>query len=1016
MKLKQIIVLLLFAASGISAFAQSVAGLAGLTGTVRDASGGAVPGAKVVLSNDAKGIRRTMESTAAGVFAAPSLPPSPGYSLTVTKDGFAGWEVKDFELLVGHTQDFVVTLTVASTSTTVEVTAEASLVSSTDTGVGQAFETSQLDNLPINSRRADIHALAAPGVVPDGTFGLLGFRGLGAANSFLTDGNNTTNSFYLENAGRTRISTQISQDAVQEFQVLTEGYSAEFGKAMGGVINTVTRSGTNDIHGTGYWFFRNRTIEATDRYSPAGLNPPEWRHTAGAAIGGPLKKDKVFYFGNFELIRRNFPGVNRIINPAFTDSTGSFIPTSSCGTATPAQCTAAINFVQKQMGVLVPRTVSSIMGFGKIDWRPTERNSFTVQLNAMHWRSPHGIQTQSVLASGNMLGNNGNSTVETRYGKASWTSIPTSSSVNELRFGWFKDRLSDPAASDLWPKETGGLYITLPGTTTVGAAQAYPRTYPSENRYQIVENYGWTHGAHSAKFGMDFNTNLDYLNQLFNGNGSYAYATFAAFALDFTGNTPGLKNWQTFSQQFGIPTRTERMTDTSFYAQDTWKLNRRLTLNYGLRYEKTWLPQPAIVNPNYPQTGKIPSPNKDFAPRLSLSYAVNDKTVLRAGYGIFYSPFIGNGLDVLILGNGMYQTSISIQPTQAGAPVFPNILPSAQGLPSGVVNLQFASPNFHNPYVQQGNVTLEHQFSPSIAFEASYLWSHALSLWTQRDMNLGPLGPTVTYAIDDSTGKQVSSYSTQVYTSKVDPRYNQILQVENGGQAWYNGLVVQVRKRMAHGFSASVSYTWSHAIDDAYEQGGSNTIAWGSLRTVYNGNYRFDKGTSGLDQRHRVGVVLLWAPTLTHSTSAAARYLMNGWQLSTITTMASSVPTSPTISVSGAQFPGVSFAQNTTLNGEGGWTRVPFLPVDSIDVDRAYRVDARLSRTLPFSERVKGTLLFEGFNVCNTQFNTGVSTQAYTATAGVLRPTPGLGFGNASQFFLDGTNARRMQVGLRVTF
>src|SRR5262249_32315900 len=162
---------------------------------------------------------------------------------------------------------------------------------------------------------------------------------------------------------------------------------------------------------------------------------------------------------------------------------------------------------------IVPRDVNSVMGFGKIDWNASLRNSVNFQLNAMHWRSLHGIQTQAVLTSGNALGNNADSTVETRYGKIGWTSILSPSVVNELRFGWFKDRLSDPGSSDLWPKETGPLSITLSGSD-VGAGASYPRTQPSENRYQIVDNYSWVTGAHSAKFGFDFQTTLDWINQL----------------------------------------------------------------------------------------------------------------------------------------------------------------------------------------------------------------------------------------------------------------------------------------------------------------------------------------------------------------------------------------------------------------------------------------------------------------------------------------------------------------------
>jgi outer membrane receptor protein involved in Fe transport len=968
----------------------------------------------VVLTNESKGIRRTMQSTEAGVFAAPALVPASGYTLTVTKEGFANWEAKGFEVPVGQTMDFRITLAISTASTKVDVSAEAPLVEETKSGVTQTVSQKQIDDLPINGRRADTFVLITPAVVADGTFGLVSFRGMASGNSFLTDGNDTTNSFYNENAGRTRISTQISQDAVQEFQVLSNGFSAEFGRAIGGVINTVTRSGTNEFHGTGYWFFRNQDFDAADRYS-AGYNPPEKRNQLGGTFGGPIKKDKLFFFTNYEMVLRNFPGLNRIINTSFTTTGGTIIP-SAC-TATAAQCSTAIAFIQKQMDVLVPRTVNSEMGFAKLDWRPSERNSFSFDGNVMHWKSPYGIQTQSVLTSGNMLGGNGNSTVETRYAKASWTGVVSANAVNELRFGWFKDRLSDPASSDLWPS-TGALVISLNGSA-VGAAAAYPRTFPSEQRYQIVDNYTWTHGAHSIKFGMDYQTTQDWMNQLYNGAGSYSYSNLTSFAKDFSDNSAGARNYSTFSQAFGNPIQNIRTSDINFYAQDTWRINRRFTLNYGLRYEKTFLPQPTVVDPNYPQTGVIPSYNKDWAPRVGLSYSINDRTVIRVGYGIYYARYNGNGLDTLFLGNGRYQTTISVNPSQTGAPVFPNIVTSASGFPAGTVNITFADPHFRNPYTQQGTIAIERQLARNTAFTASYVWNRGVQLWTSRDLNLGNPGTTQTYTILDTTGATVGSFTTPVWVTanKPDTRYAHIYEVDNGGQSWYNGLALQLRQRVTHGLSANLAYTWSHAEDDANQCGASNVITWAQSNT-WAGNYGLDKGSSCQDQRHRAVVSFIWSPTFTKSTSVASRYLVNGWQLSTITTMASAEPTSATISVSGQQFTaaGVSMLYTTTLNGTGGWNRVPFWPVNSVNIDRTYRVDARLSKNLPFSERVKGTFMFEGFNVFNTQYNTAVNAQAYAASAGILKPVAGLGVGNASQAFPDGTNARRLQLGLRIVF
>ncbi|MGD0775833.1 MAG: TonB-dependent receptor [Candidatus Solibacter sp.] len=1011
------------------AFAQATAGLGSVSGTVRDATGAVIPGATVVVANDGKGIKRTMNSTESGVFAAPSLAPSSGYSITVTKQGFALYEVKDFEILVGQNVDFKVALQVGSATTKVDVTSEAPMVEDTKSGVTSTVNTDQIVDLPINGRRVDSFVLLTPAVTNDGEFGLLSFRGIAMGNSFLTDGNDTTESFYNENAGRTRIGSQISQDAVQEFQVLSNGFSAEFGRAMGGVVNTVTKSGQNATHGTGYWFFRNRTLEATDRYAN-GVLLPEWRHTAGGSLGGALKKDKLFYFTNFDFVDRSFPALNRIVNSSLSDATGNYIPASNCtvgGTtgATQAQCTAAINFIQAQMNVLVPRSYKQDIGFAKLDWILSDRNSVTFDMNIVHWRSPNGIQTQAVLTGGAALGNNGNSTVETRNGKAAWTSVVTPNSVNEMRFGWFKDRLSDPGASQLWPS-TGATYITVAGST-VGAAEAYPRTYPSENRYQIVDNYSWTKGAHTAKFGMDFSTTQDWMNQLFNEFGAYSYSNLTNFAKDFTGNVTGLRSYSTFSQEFGNPIQNIRTTDMNLYAQDTWKISKRLTFGYGIRYEHTWIPQPTITNPDYPQTGTIPNPRKEFSPRVSLNYSLDDRTVIRAGYGMFYARFHGNMLDTMFLGNGKYQTSISINGTTAGAPIFNGALPSAAGIPAGTVSLVFADPKFHAPYTQQGTFAVEHQFTRDIGMTVSYIWTRGIGLYTQRDLNLGqPTAQSYTYLIDDAAGNQVGTFSTQLfpYATRPDTRYGSILQVENGAQSWYNALAVQFQKRMTKGFTAQVNYTWSHAIDDGNEQGASWNISNSYNNALFNGNYPLDKGSSTLDQRHRLSINWLWKPVLTSSTSGFAKYFVNGWELSAITTLASAHPISATINApstsTGAEFAGISL-NHGTLNGSGGSTRVPFWPMDSMNIDQIYNVDARLSRSLPISERVKATLLFEAFNAFNTIHNTGVQTAAYSVTGNVLHPvlTNGVSLldtGNASQGFPDGTNARRLQAGLRFVF
>jgi hypothetical protein len=1015
----------------LSANAQQ-AGLGSITGSVQDPSGAAVPGAKVVVANEAMGITRNLETNAEGIFSAPSLVPSAGYSVTVDAAGFAQFKRTDIALQVGQQVNLPITLTVAAAAQTIEVTAGAPIVETTKTGVSQVVTTKQIDHLPINGRRVDSFVLLTPGVTNDGTFGLVSFRGIAGGNSFLTDGNDTTNTFYNENAGRTRISTQISQDAVQEFQVLTNGYSAEFGRASGGVINTVTRSGSNDVHGTGYWFFRNHSLNATDRY--ATFNPKESRHQAGGSLGGPIVSDKLFYFFNGEITRRNFPLINRLINPNLFNADGTRRDRDSrgillCGDpsalprpATPAQCQAAFAILDRQFQTL-ERTADSELGFGKIDWRPNDADSISLSFNYLRWISPNGIQTQAVLTNGNGIGNNANSTVRTRYGRAQWTRVLTPAAVNELRFGWFKDRLFDDVNPELIPPQTGRLGLTVAGQSNLGTAIDYPRLNPSEQRFQFVNNLSWISGRHNMKFGVDYITTQDYVDILRNRFGSYSYDTFNSFALDLTNAVPGGKNWQSFSQTFGNPVLDFTTNDLALFAQDQFRITPALTLNYGLRYELTDIMQPKLSSPLYPDTGRIPEPRKNFAPRVGFAYAFNDqKTVFRGGYGVFFARFPGAMLQSLYYNNGVSQLQVTLQGTNANdrniGPVFPNILPPsfAEGRSAGVVDINVAAPDLRSPYTQQMDFAIERQLTENLGLTVSYVRTRGYALFTTRDLNVGPLGPEVTYRINDESGNQVGTYTTPTYrlANRVNSNFRRIVQIENSGRTWYDGLIVQLNKRLSHGLSGSVAYTWSHAIDTANQGGGTNALFFDTIRSTFNGDFNNDKGSSQLDQRHRLVVNSIWSPTFTKSTNWWARYLVNGWQLSQITTLATPQPATATIFISGAPFSGAAF--NTSLNGLGGSNRVPFWPWNSLDIDTIHRVDARLSRILPFSERFRAYLNFEAFNVFNTISNTFVFTEAYRATSGVLTPTPRLGEGNQSQGFPDGTNARRAQVSLRVEF
>jgi hypothetical protein len=287
---------------------------------------------------------------------------------------------------------------------------------------------------------------------------------------------------------------------------------------------------------------------------------------------------------------------------------------------------------------------------------------------------------------------------------------------------------------------------------------------------------------------------------------------------------------------------------------------------------------------------------------------------------------------------------------------------------------------------------------------------------TRRDLNIGPTAGTFTYRITDAAGNDVSSYTTPIYVSanRVDPRYSRLVYIDNGGRIWYDGLAAQFRKRASRWVGGSIAYTWSHARDLSQGGAGSNTFFTDGPSTIANGNYNAEKGTSVLDQRHRLVVTGLLTLPVRNFESRVAGQLLNGWQLSLIQTSASGQYVTPTMLVSGAQYTGQAFTN--TLNGFGGSSQVPFLARQSIPLDSIHRLDSRFTKSFDLREDAKLSFNFEVFNTFNRVTNTSVNTTAYQARAGVISPVSGLGNGTASGGFPDGTNARRAQVSMRLVF
>jgi hypothetical protein len=1043
------------------AFAQAVGGSAGISGVVKDPSGSAVPNAKIVISSASQGTLRTLETNSAGAFAAPALTPGPGYQVSVTATGFAPYDLKDINLAVGQSLNLNVPLTVGQTSTTIDVVGAAELLDDTKADVSTVVDNKQIQELPINGRRVDSFVLLTPGVSNDATFGLLTFRGVAGNNSFLIDGNDNTEQFYDEDAGRTRIQSQISQDAVQEFQVVSDDYSAEYGRAMGGVVNTVTKSGTNQLHGTGFYYFRSTGFDAADTYAtlnelnsqglsvPTRINPPEKRVEGGGTIGGALIKDKLFWLLNADITYRQFPLVDSYLVTNVTNAaTQNWVTTGSqaCGApATAAQC-AAINGLLPRFFGLIPRTDDNDLAFGRLDYHASDKQTFTAEFNFLRWWSPNGIQTGLDSTTGAGITGNGDDSVRVRNGKLGWTWVPTSTFVNNFRFGVDTDRQADSFDQAELGGGLGYLDVSVDGVQ-LGPATYLPRVEPSETRYEFSDDATLVKSNHTIKSGFNFFTTEDYNYYISNAFGSYTYTSPTTFAEDYS-NAAGTigaataKHWTGYSQTFGNPIADYRINELAWYVNDQWKVNSKLTVNLGVRWDKSLSMNFPVTNPAWPETGYIHTPSHNFSPRVGMAYRIDDKTVFRGGFGLFYARLLGGLIDNLWTTNGIYQIADSLSGSNstqlAAGPVFPNVLPAPpSGASISAATIQFAAPNLKTPYSAQGNITMERQLTPDILLSVSGIFSRGIHLLGSVDVNVNPPTSSFTYTINNSSGQAVGTFTSPIYTApRPNTAFGTVYETTNGVDSVYDGLAVTLNKRFTHGLQMLGSYTWSHEIDDGQEQA-SNAIFYSSVTTLYNGNNAAERASGWEDQRHRFVYSLVWSPE-THFSNGFAKAILGDWQLSAITTLASGRPyTSPgvsgsisactaTVTTGCVQLPaGQSLLSASFPDAFTGSHRVPWLPVNDILTPAAYRADARVTKFIPIKIADRDTRLslnFEMFNLSNSWSPTGMTSTEYILSKGVLTPNigsngvPGWGVGNADGGFPDGTQARRMQISARFQF
>jgi hypothetical protein len=1014
--------LLVFLCSGI-ALAQSTAGSGAIGGTVRDNNGEGLPDTEVVINNQSMALQRSAQTSDSGVFQAPGLVAAAGYKLKIARKGFQEWESAEFAVPVGQTVNFDIRLQVEAAAGP----GSGATIFTSDTtkiGVASVFGTEQIAALPLMQRRLDELTALAPAVTVTAA-DQIAILGLPFASGYLTDGILTRDAYFAQ-----RPQTDATPlDAIQGFQVLVADAPTEFSHSMSGVVNAATRSGTNSYHGAAYSYLRLPDLTAAGRYSD-GHTLLHDRNQSGVDAGGPILSGKLFFFGDFEVLSDHYDGLNRITNQLIANPSASMVAPSNCKAAA-AACAAAENFIQSQMNVLVPLSQRSVDGIARIDYRLNARNAINIAGNLTNSLAPDGIAVISAASNGGLLGIR-NTRDDSRYATAGVTTNLFTSTTNELRLGESQQHISEPSAvSGL---STGGIGISVAGVT-VGDSNPNPFLL-GERRYQLVDNYTAPLGDHTFQVGFEALAARFSLNSLAR-EPEFDFATLTAFATDLSSGTG--KDYSFLTQGLGFPNRRFPLGEYDFYAQDTWKTSSKLTIMFGFRWDKPNVPKPPQENTAFYLTGKIPAPKLDLMPRLGAAYQVNDKTAVRVGYGFYFVPFTGQLMDALYLGNALSQATLAISPSLTGAPAFPAGLPISTALPSGSVTTSlpvcnygictvstsgstvpagaeqviFANDKLPNSHTQQISIAGERRLGSNTTVTLSLIDSRAVKLITATDANLGAPTASIGYTLQDVNGNKTGTFVMPVYTAQANSTYSHAYQVANGGSARYDAAIIEARRQMSRGLMFQASYTFSHATDNISGltiPGGIPVVE--ANTTAFTGN----RASSPFDQRQRLVVNASWQPEFSRSKSFAARYLINGWQLSPIVVLASGHPVTATVAADQLAYSGVTPLFANTMDGSGGNPRVPFLSVDAYKTGAEHSLNVRLARSIPITERIRGLLMFDVFNAFNSQWTTGVNSVAYTASAGIVRAVPGAGAGAAAVSYPYGTNARSAQVGFRIVF